>query len=241
MSNILYLNDIQKIYQNDTSVPSHIEIQFQPLQQIYNGNRNTFYVVEIKKSHKSPNAIKNVKRYTKGFQVFDCNTDIISELNCKIEYIKNYFSSAIVIIRAPINEDDYTDTVKIYDYNKNNKKFRKLEGNEFKFIFCKHTTNSYGKKCIANITFAHNPWNVDRYKNMIDEFKMVYDFYKDSDQFVFSSAASQYEKSARHNVPSDFCIFLDDPDDLSFFAFSKYKVSKVFITIDNYDEIEKYV
>jgi hypothetical protein len=245
---ILYLSDIQQICENSIEVPPNITIEFQPLQQIFNGNEKTYFVFEIKRSYKSQKACPpSANKFVKGIQVYDQSIDFEKTLTQKLSYMKDYFNKVTLVVHAPLNNDDYDDTLKIYNYNTHNKYVRKQSSDKYKFIFCKHQTNSYGKKCIANINYGKPSWGEYNLKEANEHFKMVYEFFKDSDQFIFSSAAlrtikTMLEKPNDIFYPSlDFCIFLDDPDDLSYFAFSNYDVSKVFVQIDNYDEIEKFV
>lgn len=245
MQNILYLKDIEQFCSNHMNVPSHIEIVFQPLQQVFNGNEHIFYAIEINKSRKKPDAPVIPKKYTKGMVVFTNQVNIIDELNDKLNHIKDYYESAIIVVHAPIDDEDYMDTIAIYNYNQQSKAHSRHKSEPYKFIFCKNSTNSYGKKCIANISSSvNNTWLPEVRKNIEENFDLVYEFFKNSDDFIFSSAANRYIKrkpDSHERPPMDFCLFLDDPDDLAYFAFSTYQVAKVFITISCFDDIKKYV
>lgn len=245
MRNILYLKDIEQLCTNTLNIPDNIELVFQPLQQIFNGNEKIFYAIEIKKSRKRPDATIIPKKFTKSMVVFSNEIDIIAELTDKLIYVKDYYESAILVIHAPIDDADYMDTIAVYNYNQQSKAQSRHNSEPYKFIFCKNSTTSYGMKCIANISSSvNNTWLPEVRKNIEENFDLVYEFFKNSDDFIFSSAANKYIKrkpDSHERPPMDFCLFLDDPNDLAYFAFSTYQVAKVFITISCFDDIKKYV
>lgn len=245
MRNILYLKDIEQLCSNTLNIPANIKLIFQPLQQVFNGNEQNFYALEIKKSRKNPNPPIIPKKYTKGVVGFTNQVNIIDELNDKLKHIKDYYESVIVVVHAPIDDEDYKDTIAIYNYNQQSKAKSRHQSEPYKFIFCKNSTNSYGKKCVANISSSvKNTWLPEVRKNIEENFDLVYEFFKNSDDFIFSSAANKYinrKPDSHERPPMDFCLFLDDPNDLAYFAFSTYQVAKVFITISCFDDIKKYV